>query len=116
MTLCLDTNAYSALMRGNTEIKHILETVDELIVPTVVLDELYAGFAAGSRQSENESRIARFLRTPGTRVACVDPETAERYGRLVGQLRTQGTPILTNDKHFSVVPLLAAQGWSETGT
>lgn len=77
MTLCLDTNAYSSLMRGNAEIRKILETADELIVPTVVLGELYAGFAAGGRQAENQSRLERFVRTPGTRVGSVDPETAE---------------------------------------
>lgn len=129
MTLCLDTNAYSSLMRGNTEIKQILETADELIVPAVVLGELYAGFTAGNRQAENQSRLQRFVRTPGTRVAPVDPETAEHYGRLVEQLRAQGTPIptndiwiaavafqtgatlLTKDQHFRVVPLLATRGW-----
>lgn len=129
MTLCLDTNAYSSLMRGNTEIKQILETADELIVPAVVLGELYAGFTAGNRQAENQSRLERFVRTPGTRVAPVDRKTAEHYGRLVERLRAQGTPIptndiwiaavafqtgatlLTNDQHFRVVPLLATRGW-----
>jgi tRNA(fMet)-specific endonuclease VapC len=129
MALCLDTNAYSDLMRGVTEITRILETEDELIVPTVVIGELHAGFASGTRRVENEGRLDAFLRTPGTRVAPIDLETADRYGRLVHHLRRQGTPIptndlwiaavalqlgvplLTRDQHFSVIPLLAIRGW-----
>jgi predicted nucleic acid-binding protein len=58
-----------------------------------------------------------------------DAETADRYGRLVHQLRRQGMPVptndvwiaavalqlgatlLTRDKHFSVIPMLAIRGW-----
>jgi len=124
MDICLDTNAYSALMRGHEEVKDLLERADSLIMPAIVLGELHAGFAAGSRSTENIQRLQAFLKTPGTRVADITQKTAERYGKLVRQLKLQGTPIptndiwiaavsfdtgatlLTSDVHFSVIPML----------
>mgnify|MGYP005865610809 CR=1 FL=1 len=124
MDLCLDTNAYSALMRNQGRAREIIEKADSLIMPTVVLGELYAGFAMGSRNMENVQKLQAFLATPGTRLALITQETAERYGKIVRHLKFQGTPIpsndiwiaavafetgavlLTGDSHFSVVPLL----------
>lgn len=122
--ICIDTSAYSALMRGRDEVKEVLEKADSLIMPTIVLGELYAGFAAGQRKQENIQKLRDFLASSGTRVAQTTEETAERYGRLVQQLKLQGTPIptndiwiaavafetgavlLTSDRHFSAIPLL----------
>ena len=127
--LCLDTNAYSALMRGESSVQTLLESADSLAVPTVVIGELHAGFAAGRQPQENRKRLKHFLGTPGTEVVPVGRETAEHYGRIVQQLRLQGTPIPTNDiwiaaiafesgavllsldHHFSVMPLLETIGW-----
>jgi predicted nucleic acid-binding protein len=124
MNICFDTNAYSALMRGSAEVKKILERADSLIMPTVVLGELYAGFSAGRRKQENNQKLRDFLATPGIKVAQINQETAARYGTLVQQLKLQGNPIptndiwiaavafetgavlLTEDRHFSVIPLL----------
>ena len=103
MELCFDTNAYSALMRGHDIVREILEKVDSLIMPTVVLGELHAGFAAGNRKVENEQKLQAFLATPGTRVAPIGQETAERYGKLVRHLKLQGTPIPTNDIWIAAV-------------
>jgi tRNA(fMet)-specific endonuclease VapC len=111
-------------MRGRDEVKEVLEKADSLIMPTIVLGELYAGFAAGQRKQENIQKLRDFLASSGTRVAQTTEETAERYGRLVQQLKLQGTPIptndiwiaavafetgavlLTSDRHFSAIPLL----------
>ena len=124
MDICLDTNAYSALMRGDGRVQDVLERADSLIMPTVVLGELYAGFASGRRKTENLQRLQAFLDTPGTRPAAITQQTAERYGKIVSQLKLQGTPIPTNDiwiaaacfetgatllssdAHFSVIPML----------
>ena len=124
MDICLDTNAYSALMRGLGEVKDVLERADSLIMPTIVLGELYAGFAAGRKKQENIRKLQDFLSSSSTRVVQTSLETAVRYGSLVQQLKLQGTPIPTNDiwiaavafetgavlltdhHHFSVIPLL----------
>jgi len=130
MNICFDTNAYSALMRGSDEVKKILERADSLIIPTVVLGELYAGFAAGTRKHENNQKLTAFLATPGIKVAQINQETAARYGALVRQLKIQRTPIptndiwiaavtfetgavlLTEDHHFSVIPLLEIMAYA----
>ena len=33
MRLCIDTSAYSTLMQGDREIKELVETADEVLVP-----------------------------------------------------------------------------------
>src|SRR6056297_43118 len=130
MDICFDTNTYSALMRRLGVVKEVLEGADSLIMPTIVLGELYAGFSAERRKQENIKKLQDFLGSSSTRVAQTTVETAERYGRLVEQLKLQGTPIPTNDiwiaavafetgailltadPHFSVVPLLETMNYT----
>lgn len=58
MRVLIDTSAYSALGRGNAHIRDVVETVDELIVSTIVLGELHASFSLGSRIAKNRERAA----------------------------------------------------------
>ena len=97
MKVCLDTNAYSRLMRGHVPLKDLLESVDEILVPATVLGELHAGFELGSRRQSNRAQLDAFLGQPGVRHLIVDDGVAERYGSLVSQLSRAGTPIPTND-------------------
>ena len=103
MRLCIDTNAYSMLLKGDREIKELMETADEILVPAVVLGELYAGFHMGRRSKKNIDELKRFLERPGVRVAPIDSATAERYGFLVKALREIGTPLPTNDIWIAAV-------------
>ena len=48
MKLCLDTNAYSALMQGEKRLVALLENADEIYLPVTVLGELYSGFQLGT--------------------------------------------------------------------
>jgi len=95
--VCLDTSAYSRLMAGCPALTARLEAVDRVYMPATVLGELRAGFEMGSRTNENAQRLQAFLDQPGVRVVDTDKDVAERYGRLVKQVRDQGTPIPTND-------------------
>ena len=97
MTLCLDTNAYAAFKRGHKQITDLLEAADEVVVPTIVLGELYAGFAGGSHEGANLRELRSFLGLPGISIAPVSDRVAERYGSLVTTLRKLGTPLPTND-------------------
>ena len=124
-SLCLDTSAYSAFKRGDPAITKLLEQADSIALPTVVLGELHAGFAAGNRRAANEQELAQFLKLPGCEVAAITAQTARRYADVVVVLRANGTPIPTNDiwiaavaletgsalvtrdRHFAQVPLLA---------
>ena len=95
--VCIDTSAYSQLMRGRDALKVRLEEADMVYVPTTVLGELYAGFEMGSRRDLNAAELREFLEQPAVAVVQTGENVAERYGRLVQQLRAQGTPIPTND-------------------
>lgn len=97
MRVCLDTNAYSRLMGGHAPLTQLLESADEVLVPSTVLGELHAGFELGTRREANRRQLDEFLTLPGVETIAVTTEVAERYGHLVGQLTRQGTPIPTND-------------------
>lgn len=68
-----------------------------VLVPTIVLGELYAGFEMGSRGPENVSALQELLAEPFVRELVATAEVARRYGLLVAALRRAGTPIPTND-------------------
>jgi tRNA(fMet)-specific endonuclease VapC len=68
-----------------------------VLVPTVVLGELYAGFELGSRAAENATALQELLAEPFVRVIAPSADVARRYGLLVAALRRAGTPIPTND-------------------
>lgn len=97
MTICLDTNAYGAFKRGHAQIQGLLEEAEEVFVPVIVLGELYAGFAIGTRERTNLRELEEFLRKPGVTIAETSQAVAERYGGLVKTLRAIGMPIPTND-------------------
>ena len=93
----LDTSAYSAYMRGNTEVRQALQEADEIYLNPVVLGELYAGFAHGGREKKNRDVLKEFLVSPRVRVAVIDKETSERYAAIITYLWSKGTSIPTND-------------------
>jgi predicted nucleic acid-binding protein len=59
--------------------------------------ELLAGFRLGSRYRQNARELAEFLADPAVSSVGTDNTTADRYARLVVQLRRRGRPIPTND-------------------
>lgn len=97
MRICIDTNIYSALKKGNPEISKLLENADEVHIPSIVLGELYAGFRMGSRLNENIKDLKQLLEQPGIHIIDIDESIAERYGTLIKILKDSGTPIPTND-------------------
>jgi tRNA(fMet)-specific endonuclease VapC len=103
MRLCIDTSAYSILMQGDREIKEIVETADEVLMPAVVLGELYAGFYMGKRPKKNIDELNSFLERPGIKVVPIDSAISERYGLLIKALKEAGTPLPTNDIWIAAV-------------
>ncbi len=95
--LCLDTSAYSRLMRGQPKLQERLELVDEILLPATMLGEIYTGFQGGSRQEENLALLAAFRSQPGVVVIDTTDNIAQRYAVIVATLKRQGTPIPTND-------------------
>lgn len=95
--IALDSNAYSALARGNRATRRVVEEADEVWLPFIVLAELRAGFALGRKQTINEQVLRHFLTKPGVGVLYPGDSTTRRYARLFRQLRLAGRPIPTND-------------------
>lgn len=95
--LCLDTSAYSRLMRGQPKLQERLEAADEILLPATMLGEVYAGFHGGSRLEENLSLLAAFRRQPGVAIVDTTDNVTQRYATIVATLKRQGTPIPTND-------------------
>ena len=105
MRVALDTNRYVDLCKGVVETVELLESADAVVLPFVVLAELRAGFAFGRRQIENERTLRRFLMREGVRVLYADDQTTHHYAAVFRQLRTQGTPIPTNDMWLAALVL-----------
>ena len=96
LIVALDTNAYSD-WRGSGRWHETLILADRILIPTVVLGELFHGFRKGKRATENRRRLEEFHSEPQARVAEVTRRTAEIYGEFLTQLQKQATPIPTND-------------------
>jgi predicted nucleic acid-binding protein len=97
MRLLIDSNRYRDLCAGAPEVLRLIQRAQEIRLPVVVLGELRAGFACGTRGRENERVLLRFLNSPRVQVLYADDTTTQHYANLLRQLRTQGTPIPSND-------------------
>jgi predicted nucleic acid-binding protein len=95
--ILLDTSAYSALMRGHTEMADIVGSAKRLYLPIVVIGELLAGFERGAKREENLEDLDAFCDTPRVTTVPLTRTSAERYAIIYRHLRAAGTPVPTND-------------------
>jgi len=95
--LLLDTSAYSAFNRGDARLKSYFQSTNTLILPLIVIGELRAGFAVGSRQRTNERLLQRFIDSPNVEIVPLSMATTQHFAAIYSELRRQGTPIGTND-------------------
>ena len=120
--LMLDTNAYVALRRGDTDILDVLGRAEVVFMSSIVLGELYAGFKGGRKEPENRRELEEFNSRSTVRILHVTQETAEIFGTVKQGLKISGTPIpindvwlashatetgaflVTYDQHFNAVP------------
>ena len=127
MALILDTNAVSAFADGDEKPLRILEDESELALPVIVLGEYLYGIRRSRLRASYESwinaNLVLFDLLPILR------ETAEVYSEIRHELKTAGTPIPTNDlwiaalcrqhglpllsqdRHFDVVPGIQRLDW-----
>ena len=97
MKVTLDTNAYSALLRGRSEVAERIRRAQHIFLSTIVVGELLFGFRNGSHYERNQRELDDFLANPYVSLLPVTLTTADRFGRLAAALRQAGTPIPTND-------------------
>jgi tRNA(fMet)-specific endonuclease VapC len=97
MRIVIDTNRYRDFCSAVPEAITQLSLAKAIFMPFVTLAELRAGFLCGSLSRKNESVLSQFLNSPRVRLLIADEATSHHYARIFLQLRSQGTPIPTND-------------------
>jgi len=103
--IALDSNRYADFCQGDARAVETLRAADEIWLPLIVLGELRAGFAHGSRRSDNERILARFLGSSRVRVIVPDEQTTHFYADIYAGLRKAGRPIPTNDLWIAALVL-----------
>lgn len=103
--IVIDTNIYSALMRGNVEILAILQHAEWVGLSVVSLGELIGGFSVGSKYEENLKQLNQFLDMPIVHVLSLNEATTAFYANVYASLRKKGQPIPTNDLWIAATTL-----------
>jgi tRNA(fMet)-specific endonuclease VapC len=101
--ILIDTNIYSAAMRGDAEVVQVLREAELIGLSAISMGELLSGFKGGNRDSENRKELGVFLDSPRVTLFSVDEYTADHYCAILDQLRRHGTPIPTNDIWIAAV-------------
>jgi len=68
-----------------------------MVVSSIVLGELLAGFTLGSREEKNRKELQQFLASTRVTVVVADEQTAAYYAAVYRGLRAKGRPTPTND-------------------
>jgi tRNA(fMet)-specific endonuclease VapC len=97
MRYIIDTSAYSHFNRGDTRIKHLFVNDNEFFIPLIVVGELRAGFAAGTKTATNEKILQEFLDEPNVQTLSLSNKSTIMYAQAYQQLRKIGRPIGSND-------------------
>jgi len=95
--LLIDTNIYVAFKRNDKNVVSLLSRAAAIALNIVVLGELLAGFRGGRREAENLRELDSFLDSPRVTMLPLDEGTANFFALVFNQLKSQGTPIPTND-------------------
>jgi len=122
----LDTNAVIALHKSDPAMLEFLRR-NEVIIPTIVIGELYYGAYKSGKRADNLSVIDELVDS-NTILDC-DKVTAKYYGEIRYELKVKGRPIppndvwiaalarqygltvVTRDAHFSQVDGLTVETW-----
>ncbi|MDT8392186.1 MAG: type II toxin-antitoxin system VapC family toxin [Lentisphaeria bacterium] len=91
----LDTNIIIAFFARQDHVISKVQMAREIVVPAIVLGELYYGARKSARTIENLERLDIFALKSS--IMTVDTDTAREYGQLKDELRAKGSPIPEND-------------------
>lgn len=100
MNFVLDTSAFSRFTDSSiktTDLDAYFNSENTIYIPLIVVAELRAGYKCGSRYSENESALQRFLDSPNVTILYPTDTTASMYANIYSELRRLGKPIGVND-------------------
>jgi predicted nucleic acid-binding protein len=98
MRAVLDTNIYVDFARGKPDVVDLLATQStEILLPAIVMGELFYGFAKGSRTRYNEEKFHRFVTRLDVFFIHVNEDVARKYAIIFSALTTAGSRIPIND-------------------
>ena len=99
----LDTNIVIAIFEQDPSVISRLTQQIQVVLPAVVLGELYYGAQKSARVDQNTRKIDELA------AVCIvlpaDQETARRYGIAKNRLKLKGKPIPENDIWIAAVAL-----------
>lgn len=101
----IDTNIYTAFMKGSPEVKKVLDFTDNIYMPVVVLGELYYGFYKGLRYHENETLLRNFLAKDKVGVLDINSSVSRIYGQLKNTVALKGQTTASNDLWIAAICL-----------
>ena len=92
-----DTNAFSRYFAGDEQLLDILSRAETIYLSVFVLGELYAGFAGGRRQAENQRMMQQFMNHSTVVFVPATEETASVFAFVKNTLKNTGHPLPIND-------------------
>jgi tRNA(fMet)-specific endonuclease VapC len=93
--MILDTNAFSAVLDGDTDIKTIAASPGPFYLPAIVIGEYQFGLLSSKKRRRLES-LFRQLVSKCT-VLKIDQHTGEIYAQIRFELKQRGRPLPDND-------------------
>ena len=127
MKLVLDTNIYCDYAEGLPDVVDAIATYGQsILIPSVVLGELFFGFMKGSRQQFNEKKLRQVMNRLKIEIIDVNTDVARKYATIYLSLQKRGMKIpindvwiaaccmeagstlLTRDKHFELLDQIEA--------
>ena len=98
MRAVLDTNIYVDFARARPDVVDLLASqTSEILLPAVVMGELFYGFTKGSRLRYNEEKFQHFVATLDVSIIYVNEDVARKYAVIFSALTVHGTRIPIND-------------------
>lgn len=127
MKLVLDTNIYCDYAEGLPDAVDAIATYGQsILIPSVVLGELFFGFMKGTRQQFNEKKLRQMVNRLKIEIIDVNADVARKYAMIYLSLQKRGMKIpindvwiaaccmevggtlLTRDKHFELLDQIEA--------
>jgi tRNA(fMet)-specific endonuclease VapC len=96
--IVLDTNTYVGFAQEKQEVVDLVATEStEILLPSIVVGELFYGFMKGSRTHYNEQKFHQFVVALDVSIIKVDQEVARKYAVIYSALTLKGARIPLND-------------------
>ena len=91
----VDSNIVIEIFNGNKKFADRLHRQTQILIPVIVLGELYTGINRVTNKAKHLKKLTDFLTLCTT--INIDADTARIYGELIAALYKKGKPIPTND-------------------